>query len=1060
MNQKPLKSIHFRVETHIDLSSKGKISSVESNSQRYGSPNKLPSLQNICRTIQGEDGTVFAMRSLMSRANNVSSNRTSRTKWVLELNERKDLQQLEQWTDLMVQQLQLQQYSNIRDFYEKMELVYTGSITQLGQQLAVKCIDYQTILNKIWSSFTHAVKEIIEKQSETFRKLEKDCLSETVKLHQMYQKTLNDKGTKLQEAERYLKQNSDQNDKMIKEGRYLRKKCQKLEQELLNLRRECDFLKLQNSDLIREIDAMKVFINHQVDPSIYIHQNLVNAQQIEEKFADELQHAKKEMFEDFKHQFEQRTMIYEEMYQRKLDDLERREILNQNQEDEQILQDYQQTIFKDECVGNSITYKTQETDTSDLLHFSDASVQTIQFKKKVYDWSTQTPPVVTFNQSVEANFSMIKRECIPRNKEEQTYLEMSRYPIQVFIDDYHEIKITYNKNTFNQELNDLVDQLAQRSRQLFNILTMKEEFHLDDFQCVSQYVINSYNVFINLIRHLEALIIENKSSLVENKICLYETQIDSKQAYRKQMYAEKKLDMLIGKHQLTLKQVSFLQKQIIRIHKYLPHFQIETIKRQAIKKKIFLEFPKLQSPGPNLLPPEKSNTIFFSSQPQLLIPPQINQSTSSQIQKSALDIAQSESTEPQQLRRDQSVDLSREPRETPPISPMKKHHPVQIFFQDSLAPPDDSSSDDEQEVDIEAQLSPIKNLLSIEKKLFVSKCPSKNTQTATQLLLQEIQQFRRDRIDNIVTRQTLQKYLSSFVCWCVKYGKYNYPLHIQLYEFYQIENFQQPPQVWLQKYQRIIKSIIYYKKKTSYAKLFHWMLIGDQSFNIYLSILNTIQNKEFTENGIFVQQSQLSEAIGQYVKNTIPKYVQLVDYDQEVQPYMQGMQDFRTKEITQKYQLILTLFDQERFTQLQFRLLLLEVDSQRTESQIINLFMNECDLEQNSVQYMSHKRFSQICEEHNLLANLSEYLQKNNAQYFNDLKLWKIREIELKLMLIRSSKYDSTEREGFYRMNELNSNEQRVLLGRFLERRAKELLLEQYAFECLPQYMQIILNSQ
>ncbi|CAD8206596.1 unnamed protein product [Paramecium octaurelia] len=1053
MNQKPLKSIHFRVETHIDLSSKDKISSVESNSKRYGSPDNLPSLQNICRTIQGEDGTVFAMRSLMSRANNVSSNRTTRTKWALELNERKDLKQLEQWTDLM--------YSNIRDFYEKMELVYTGSITQLGQQLAVKCIDYQNMLNKIWSSYTHAVKEIIERQSETNRKLEKDCLSETVKLHQMYQKTLNDKGTKLQEAERYLKQNSDQNDKMIKEGRYLRKKCQKLEQELMNLRRESDFLKLQNTDLTREIDAMKVFINHQVDPSIYIHQNLVNAQQIEEKFADELQHAKKEMFDDFKHQFEQRTMIYEEMYQKKLDELERREIQNQNQEDEQILQDYQQTIFKDECVGSSITYKTQETDTLDLLQFQDATVQTIQFKKKVFDWSTQTPTVVTFNQSVEANFSMIKRECIPRNKEEQTYLEMSKYPIQVFIDDYHEINITYNKSTFNQDLNNLVEQLGQRATQLFNILTMKEEFHLDDFQCVSQYVINSYNVFIKLIRNLEYLIVESKSNLVENKICLYETQIDSKQSYRKQIHAEKKLDLLIAKHQLTLKQVSFLQKQIIRVHKYLPHFQIETIKRQAIKRKIFLEFPKIQSPGPNLLlPPEKSNTIFFSSQPQLLIPPQINQSTSSQVQRSALDIAQSESTEPQQLRRDQSVDLYREPRETPPISPAKKHHQIQIFFQDALVPPDDSSSESDQDVDIEAQLSPIKNLLSIEKKLFVSKCPSKNTQTATQLLLQEIQQFRRDRIDNIVTRQTLQRYLSSFVCWCVKYGKYNYPLHIQLYEFYQIENFQQPPQVWLQKYQRIIKSIIYYKKKTTYAKLFHQMLIGDQSFNIYLSVLNGIQNKEFTENGIIVQQLQLSDAIGQYVKNTIPKYVQLVDYDQEIMPYMQGMLDFKTKEITQKYQLILTLFDQDRFTALQFRLLLLELDAQRTEQQIINLFISECDLEQNSIQYMSHKRFSQMCEEHNLLVNLSEYLMRNNAQYFNDLQLWKMREIELKLMLIRSQKYDTTEREVFYRMNQLNSNEQRILLGRYLERRAKELLLEQYAYECLPQFMQIILNSQ
>ena len=129
------------------------------------------------------------------------------------------------------------------------------------------------ILDKIWQSYTHAVREIIERQSETNRKLEKDCLSETVKIHQMYQRTLNEKGNKLQEAEMHLKLNFDQNDKMIKEGRYLRKKCQKLEQELLSMRRECEFFKLQNQDLTREIQSMKVFINYKVDPSIYINEN-------------------------------------------------------------------------------------------------------------------------------------------------------------------------------------------------------------------------------------------------------------------------------------------------------------------------------------------------------------------------------------------------------------------------------------------------------------------------------------------------------------------------------------------------------------------------------------------------------------------------------------------------------------------------------------------------------------------------------------------------------------------------------------------------------------------
>ena len=35
------------------------------------------------------------------------------------------------------------------------------------------------------------------------------------------------------------------------------------------------------------------------------------------------------------------------------------------------------------------------------------------------------------------------------------------------------------------------------------------------------------------------------------------------------------------------------------------------------------------------------------------------------------------------------------------------------------------------------------------------------------------------------------------------------------------------------------------------------------------------------------------------------------------------------------------------------------------------------------------------------------------------IELWKIREIELKLMLIRSGKYDSSERDLFNKMNQL-----------------------------------------
>ena len=40
---------------------------------------------------------------------------------------------------------------------------------------------------------------------------------------------------------------------------------------------------------------------------------------------------------------------------------------------------------------------------------------------------------------------------------------------------------------------------------------------------------------------------------------------------------------------------------------------------------------------------------------------------------------------------------------------------------------EDSQSSSDEEVDLSECLNPVKNLLSLEKKLFVSRCPSKNT---------------------------------------------------------------------------------------------------------------------------------------------------------------------------------------------------------------------------------------------------------------------------------------------------------------------------------------------
>ncbi|CAD8127849.1 unnamed protein product [Paramecium sonneborni] len=1017
------------------------------------SPLKFPSIQQINKTIQGEDGTVFEMRQLMSRANIGTSNRTMRTlqKITNEQSERKDLQLLQQWIDSMVQQIQQQNFYCITEFYEKIVLIYSGSIGQLCQQLSVKCNDYSQLIDKIWTQFTGIVKEIIDKQSITNRKLEKECLTNTIKIHERYQNQMSEKLQRLNEAEKQLKRNSEYGEKMNKENRYLRKKTCKLQRELSSQNNDIELLKLQLQDLSKENETLKLFqqVRHQNEYAIV-------------DFEEELYKAKKEIFDDFKLVFEEQTRKFEEAYQNKMQNLERVSD-DKAEKDENLIEEYEEILFKDKCVGNNVEFSEMEVDTSDLIIKQEMFTQTMNQKRRTYDIANQTMAIQSNNQACEANYAVIKRECIPRNQEEQTYLEMSKFPIKAFIDDYYQLyieRVEIEKKTFPNVLESILEKLKSRSLQIFKIMSMKEEFFQEDFREVDKYFQNSYSVFLILVNDFQDIIKKLKEELIFRKIQIYETQIDCKQANRQKIQTQKKFDLLAAKFQQQVKHSNFITKQLKSVSRFLPQYQQDQIRRKAIRHKINFEFPKGISPTPmlistnNLNPPIPQN---FNNSSASLLQPLSSQPTLQINPKNSIGFFPpmtplepfQDSSLPQRI---SMAELSCDSPDPEAMSPSKPIVALN-FFQDNKF--EDSQTSSEDEVDLSECLNPIKNLLSIEKKLFVSRCTSKNTQLATQTLIQEIQQFRRDKIDNVVTQNTLIKILSNFIQWCLKFNKFNYPLHVQLYEYFSTENQSQPQNVWLGKMARVIKSLIYYKRKNDTAKLFHSMLIGDLSFQIYLQILSSLQSVNFTETGIQVIQSQLADQI-KNIQN-IQKSSQYVDYDAEISHHLGPIQDTKIQELLYKYSMILQIFaeDGERLTLYQFRLLMLEIENKKEEQYIINMFNNECDIEQQQVQYISFQRFVIICEELQLLQGLEEYLAKNDVQYFKEIELWKLREIDLKLMLIRSHNYDASERDLFTRMYKLHQPQQRIILGRFLERRAKELLLQRYTLECLAPFMQL-----
>lgn len=75
-----------------------------------------------------------------------------------------------------------------------------------------------------------------------------------------------------------------------------------------------------------------------------------------------------------------------------------------------------------EILFSSVKYKWIQAsnifNNKSLIVKSEMFTQTVNQKRRTYDCANQTMPIQNNNQACEANYALIKRECIPRNQEE------------------------------------------------------------------------------------------------------------------------------------------------------------------------------------------------------------------------------------------------------------------------------------------------------------------------------------------------------------------------------------------------------------------------------------------------------------------------------------------------------------------------------------------------------------------------------------------------------------------------------------------------------------------
>ncbi|KAL4512175.1 hypothetical protein ABPG72_005177 [Tetrahymena utriculariae] len=145
---------------------------------------------------------------------------------------RNEVLELENWLTEMIDKVQLNEYMNIKEVFDQIQIIYVACMKELIRQITIQCKDRGRLLQKVWDSYLDILQRGIDQTQSSKIGEEKEYLDEVTRIHKMYDQTIKLIETELEKKKKEVKDQSKQSEQFTDAIQYFRKKVKMFEIEI------------------------------------------------------------------------------------------------------------------------------------------------------------------------------------------------------------------------------------------------------------------------------------------------------------------------------------------------------------------------------------------------------------------------------------------------------------------------------------------------------------------------------------------------------------------------------------------------------------------------------------------------------------------------------------------------------------------------------------------------------------------------------------------------------------------------------------------------------------
>ena len=156
----------------------------------------------------------------------------------------------------MLTNLSLQSGLPLEEIFENLQIIYSGGLQELIRQISIQCIERGELMQKIWNAYVSLFERIILQQRKFSNEVEKNYLSETSRIHKVYQAEIENYKNKLEIETKEKEQTKKDLEKLLEKHHQLKIKYKKLlgtfstqKQNFDNMRAEFNLIQEENLNL-------------------------------------------------------------------------------------------------------------------------------------------------------------------------------------------------------------------------------------------------------------------------------------------------------------------------------------------------------------------------------------------------------------------------------------------------------------------------------------------------------------------------------------------------------------------------------------------------------------------------------------------------------------------------------------------------------------------------------------------------------------------------------------------------------------------------------------------